>query len=147
MLIAVGRLGRSPEAALCRDYVQRLATAPAIHEIDDRRRGSIDPKTWQAAQILKKLPANAFVCALDEQGASAASADIAAMIAAARADGRTLAFVIGGADGLDETVRRRADKILAFGRATWPHKLVRVMLLEQLYRADAILTGHPYHRA
>lgn len=148
MVIAVGRLGQGAEARLCADYQQRLQPPAEIHEIDDRRRkAGAAPKVWEADQILGKLPPGAYICALDERGVMLSSQDLAALTIETRAQGRDLVFVIGGADGLDDSVRRRADKLLAFGRATWPHKLVRVMLLEQLYRVATILTGHPYHRA
>lgn len=147
MVIAVGRIGQGPEAQLCAEYQKRLQPTVEIHEIDDRRRkNGVTPKAWEAEQILGKLTPGAYICALDERGAVLSSQDIAALTNEARALGRDLIFVIGGADGLDDRVRQRADKMLAFGRATWPHKLVRAMVLEQLYRAATILTGHPYHR-
>ena len=75
------------------------------------------------------------------------SPDFAALLARERGNGRqTLALILGGPDGLDQSVRQRADLILAFGAMTLPHQLVRVLLMEQLYRAGTILTGHPYHR-
>ena len=148
LVIAVGRLGQGPEAQLCRQYAQRIVPAPELVEIDDRgRAGGATAVAWQADQILGKLTPTTYVWALDECGPPLASADFAQQIGAMRDQGRPLAFVIGGADGLDQRVRQRANKLLAFGRATWPHKLVRAMLLEQLYRANMILAGHPYHRA
>jgi 23S rRNA (pseudouridine1915-N3)-methyltransferase len=84
---------------------------------------------------------------LDERGKAEASAAFAARLGAWRDDGvRNVAFLIGGADGHDARVRKRADAILSFGAMTWPHLLVRAMLAEQLYRAHSILAGHPYHR-
>ena len=96
---------------------------------------------------VKAVPAGARLVALDERGRDLASADFAALLGGWRDAGTSdIAFVIGGADGLDESVRRRSDLLLAFGRATWPHMMVRGMLAEQLYRAQQILAGHPYHR-
>ena len=84
---------------------------------------------------------------LDERGDDLSSRALATQIERFRHDGRpSLAFIIGGADGLDPSLIEAADRRLAFGRAVWPHRLVRVMLTEQLYRASTILTGHPYHR-
>ncbi len=147
LVIAVGRLGQGPEAQLCRQYAKRIVPAPELVEIDDRgRAGGSAAVAWQADQILGKLTPETYVWALDEIGTPFGSAEFAQQIGAARDQGRPMAFVIGGADGLDQRVRQRANKLLAFGRATWPHKLVRAMLLEQLYRANMILAGHPYHR-
>jgi 23S rRNA (pseudouridine1915-N3)-methyltransferase len=85
---------------------------------------------------------------LDERGESLDSAALAGLLREWRADDRPAAcFVIGGADGLASSLRDRAKLKLAFGAVTWPHQLVRTMLLEQLYRAGTILAGHPYHRA
>ena len=85
---------------------------------------------------------------MDERGRDLKSRELADRIGRWRDDGvQDLAFAIGGADGLSQAVRDRADLLLAFGRATWPHMLVRAMLAEQIYRAQTILSGHPYHRA
>ncbi|MEJ2378689.1 MAG: 23S rRNA (pseudouridine(1915)-N(3))-methyltransferase RlmH, partial [Pseudolabrys sp.] len=94
------------------------------------------------------IPQGAAVVLLDAQGENIDSAGLAGLLAKWRADNRPAAvFVIGGADGLTENLRDGAELRLAFGAATWPHQMVRAMLLEQLYRATTILTGHPYHRA
>jgi 23S rRNA (pseudouridine1915-N3)-methyltransferase len=104
-------------------------------------------KRLEADKLLAQIPKNAVLVALDERGESLDSGTFAQRLGAWRDAGRAdLAFVIGGADGLDEEVRRRADLLLSFGRLTWPHMLVRGMLAEQLYRAQQILAGHPYHR-
>ena len=84
---------------------------------------------------------------LDERGQNVDSAAFAALLRQWRAEDRpAVCFVIGGADGLAQSLSERAKVKLAFGGATWPHQLVRIMLLEQLYRAGTILAGHPYHR-
>ena len=88
------------------------------------------------------------VVVLDETGLAVTSESFAAQIDKWRDNGRdAIFFIIGGADGLSPEIRKRADLTLAFGKVTWPHQLVRIMLLEQLYRAVTILSGHPYHRA
>ncbi len=97
--------------------------------------------------MIGALPARSFVVALDLVGAALDTDGLVRSLAHWRDTGRALAFVIGGAEGLDATVIARADATLSLGRMTWPHMLVRVMLVEQLYRAQAILAGHPYHRA
>jgi 23S rRNA (pseudouridine1915-N3)-methyltransferase len=92
-------------------------------------------------------PPGTVTVLLDERGVSLTSEEFAARLGRWRDHGRRdIRFVIGGADGHDEAARQSADLLLAFGRATWPHLLVRAMLAEQLYRAVTILTGHPYHR-
>ena len=97
--------------------------------------------------LLAAVPADAAVVALDESGQALSSRALAARIGRWRDDGRgCIAFLVGGADGLDDAVCARADLVLSFGKATWPHMLARAMLAEQLYRAQQILAGHPYHR-
>lgn len=98
--------------------------------------------------LLAALPDGGRVVALDERGRSEASEAFATRLGRWRDDGvRTVGFIIGGADGLDDAVRKKADLVLSFGAFTWPHMLVRAMLAEQIYRAQSILAGHPYHRS
>lgn len=121
---------------------------PAIVEVEERR--SLPPeqlKLREGELILGALPASVPFVALDERGTQWSSRALAKRIAAWRNQGRSeLVFAIGGADGLHRAVLDRADVILALSSMTWPHLLVRGMLLEQLYRAQQILAGHPYHR-
>lgn len=151
-IAAVGRMKAGPLQALGDDYAKRLARGPfgrpVVKEVEQRGRLSTDELTEREASLLEAaLPPGARVIALDERGDSLTSRDLAALLASLRDGGvAELAFVIGGADGLAERLRKRAERQIAFGNLTWPHLLVRVMLLEQLYRAQAILSGHPYHR-
>jgi len=121
---------------------------PAIVEVDEKR--SFPPVQLKAREgelILGALPAGVPFVALDERGVQWSSRTLAERIAAWRDRGSPeLAFAVGGADGLHSTVLDRADVTLSLGSMTWPHLLVRGMLLEQLYRAQQILAGHPYHR-
>ena len=121
---------------------------PAIVEVEERR--SLPPellKLREGELILGALPAGVPFVALDERGTQWSSRALAKRTAAWRDQGGSeLVFAIGGADGLHRAVLDRADVILALGSMTWPHLLVRGMLLEQLYRAQQILAGHPYHR-
>lgn len=104
-------------------------------------------KAREAELTLAAVPAGALLVALDERGQSWSSRDLAERLAAWRDRGvATLAFAIGGADGLGPSVIERADAVLSLGAMTWPHLLVRSLLLEQLYRAQQISAGHPYHR-
>jgi 23S rRNA (pseudouridine1915-N3)-methyltransferase len=102
----------------------------------------------ESIAIANVIPEGAVTVILDERGAAMTSAAFAGRLQDWRADDRAATvFILGGADGLAPSLRDRADLALAFGAFTWPHQLVRIMLLEQLYRAVTILGGHPYHRA
>ena len=137
-----------PFAELQAFYVARIVPSVAIVELEVRQRlPAAVQKSREAALILAALPARARLIALDEHGAMWSSSELAERLAAWRDQGvAELAFAIGGAVGLDEKVLDRADARLSLGPMTWPHLLVRSLLLEQLYRAQQILAGHPYHR-
>ena len=148
-MICVGRARKAPEAALFDRYAARLPWPLTLREVDERRPLKGEAlKRREAELLLAQVPQGARVVALDERGRDLSSPEIAAIVGRWRDDGcRDIAFIVGGADGLDRSVRERADLVLALGRATWPHMLVRAMLAEQIYRIYAILSGHPYHRA
>jgi 23S rRNA (pseudouridine1915-N3)-methyltransferase len=148
-IVAVGRSKAGPQAALARHYTERLAWPLAIREVEEKRPlPAAELKEREGALLLSAAPSGAVLVALDEHGKTLTSPAFAQKLAAWR-DGGTadLAFLIGGADGLAEGVRQKAQLVLSLGAMTWPHLLVRGMLLEQLYRAQQILAGHPYHRA
>lgn len=147
-LVAVGRCKAGPHRDLFDEYRQRLSWKLDLKEVEARQAASsAELKRLEADRLLAQIPKNAVLVALDERGESLDSSAFAQRLGAWRDAGRAdIAFVIGGADGLDEEVRRRADLLLSFGRLTWPHLLVRGMLAEQLYRSQQILAGHPYHR-
>ena len=121
---------------------------PAILELEEKRR--LPPpelKAREAELILAALPTGARLVALDQRGSEWSSRDLADRLRAWRDRGSSaIAFAIGGAEGLGAAVIERADGVLSLGAMTWPHLLCRCMLLEQLYRAQQILAGHPYHR-
>jgi len=151
-ICAVGRLRKGPERDLFDDYQTRfdrtgraLALGPlSLSEVDDRKGGGMSA---EAGLLNRAIPDGALRCVLDERGKTLTSPDFAEQLASWRDQGqRDLAFVIGGADGLDPDLRRGADFGLSFGAMVWPHMLARVMLAEQLYRAASILAGSPYHR-
>lgn len=138
---------------MCDDYLARfgrtgrpLGLGPVeIREVEDRKGGG---RAAEAALLDRAAPAGAARVVLDERGRMLSSPDFADMLARWRDQGRSdLAFLIGGADGLDPALRKGADMAISFGPMVWPHMLARVMLTEQLYRAAAILAGTPYHRA
>jgi len=137
-----------PFAELQALYVARIVPSVAIVELEVRQRlPAAVQKAREAALILAAMPVRARLIALDEHGAMWSSSELAERLAAWRDQGvAELAFAIGGAVGLDEKVLDRADARLSLGPMTWPHLLVRSLLLEQLYRAQQILAGHPYHR-
>lgn len=148
ILAAVGRARAGPLKDLVEEYRRRLRPALEIREIETRRRLEGETlKREEAALLLAELPEGAALVALDERGEALDSDGFARMIGEFADKGRAaLVFAIGGADGLDGSIRDRADRVVSFGRLTWPHMLVRAMLAEQIYRAQTIRTGHPYHR-
>jgi 23S rRNA (pseudouridine1915-N3)-methyltransferase len=155
-LVCVGRLKTGPERELFDRYFRRLGDSVRgigiagvdLKEIEESRaRRPEDRREEEAGAILAAAPAGSSMIALDERGASLSSAEWAADIGRDRDVSCPLyAVVIGGPDGLSQSVRERADRIISFGAMTWPHQLVRAMAGEQLYRAVTILARHPYHR-
>lgn len=148
-LAAVGRAKPGPELELFQQYARRLTPPLSLREVEEKRPLPVaERKSREAELLLAAIPAGAVVVALDERGKSPGSEDFAQRLGRWRDDGvGDVAFLIGGADGHGEAVRARADLLLSFGAMTWPHMLVRAMVVEQLWRAQAILSGHPYHRA
>jgi 23S rRNA (pseudouridine1915-N3)-methyltransferase len=147
-LAAVGRSRAGPARDLFEEYAGRLSWPLTLREVEVKKRLPPDElKRQEAELLLAAIPAGALVVALDERGKALDSASFAARIGGWRDQGAAdIAFLIGGADGHGEAVRARADLLLGLGPMTWPHMLVRGMLAEQLYRAQQILAGHPYHR-
>lgn len=154
-VIAVGRLKDGPERELCERYRERALalgrsigfSGPEIAELaESRGRRPEERKRDEGEAIIGKIQPGLIV-ALDERGRNLGSEAFAQRLASARDAGTAHAnFLIGGADGLGEAVRDRADITLAFGALTLPHQLVRALVLEQIYRAMTIVAGHPYHR-
>ena len=152
-LRAVGRLsGRSDERALVDDYLSRFEqTGRGLGwrfggetEIEDKKNGGM---AAEARLLRDALPAGSLLVCLDERGSVLSSPEFSKKLENWAAQGRSdVSFVIGGADGIDRSLRAEADFLLSFGKMVWPHKLVRVMLAEQLYRAASIAAGTPYHR-
>ena len=155
-LIAVGRLKDGPERELVERYRERITGAgralgfsplQLVEIPESRARREADRRAEEAAAILDKS-ASAVLVVFDERGKSLTSEAFAQRLSAWRSEGRAaLHLVIGGPDGLDPRVRAAADLVLSFGALTLPHQLVRVLVVEQIYRAMTILAGHPYHRA
>lgn len=149
-IVAIGRLARMPETELVKLYAERATAAGRalglgpveVLEIEARKPGKA-----AEAEALRPHLTNSHIIACDERGKARASRAFAEEIGVLRDRGvRRLAFVIGGADGLDPDLVKAAHGVLAFGPQTWPHALARAMLSEQIYRAVSIMAGSPYHR-
>lgn len=146
-LIAVGRLRAGPEADLFARYNARLRPPLAVTEVAEGSGAPAEIKRREAQSLLAATPPTALAVALDSGGLMPDSAGLAVLLERWLGASRPLCFLLGGAEGLDAAVLARADAALSLGKLTWPHLLVRPMLAEQLFRARAIATGHPYHRA
>jgi 23S rRNA (pseudouridine1915-N3)-methyltransferase len=134
-IVARGRIGRSPENELVERYLKRISWPTSITELPESG-GKAPPP-----------PDNGVTILLDEKGEQLGSLEFARKLELWRDNGKREArFMIGGADGFDDTARASANLLIAFGKATWPHLLARAMLAEQLWRATSILANHPYHR-
>lgn len=149
---AVGRLRAGPEAVLIEDYTTRfdrtgraLGLGPlTLSEVEDKKGGGMKA---EAVLLERALPKGAVIVTMDERGKLLSSPEFADKLANWRDAGRSdVAFVIGGADGIDPSLRAQAEFSISLGKMVWPHMLVRAMLTEQLYRAASILAGSPYHR-
>ena len=147
-ICAVGRARGNPAAEICQTYLQRLAWSVDIREVEVRKNLAGEKLALAEAELLRAaMPDRATVVALDGRGKSLSSEAFAKRLGRWQDDGvADLAFAIGGANGLHPDLPRAAELTLSLGAMTWPHLLARAMLMEQLYRAHTILTGHPYHR-
>ncbi|WP_339113895.1 23S rRNA (pseudouridine(1915)-N(3))-methyltransferase RlmH [Thioclava sp. GXIMD2076] len=151
-VLAVGRLRKSPELTLITDYLDRFNKAgrslglgsASVVEVEDKRNLGM---AEEAKLLERAIPDGAAIVTLDERGQIISSPDFADKLGNWRDQARDVCFIIGGADGIDPSLRQRADFSISFGQMVWPHMLVRVMLTEQIYRAGQILAGTPYHRA
>jgi 23S rRNA (pseudouridine1915-N3)-methyltransferase len=150
-LIAIGRLRAGPLAEAYADYAARLKAGRwrlDLVELEEKRRlAGAELMAREGELLLGALPRGAVSVGLDPRGKALTSEAFAAELREWRDAARDVAFLIGGADGFAPAVRAAVPRLLSFGAMTWPHMLVRVMLAEQLFRAQSILAGHPYHRA
>jgi len=148
-IACIGRAGRGPERELYEHYAGRIRWPLALRELDERKK--LPPAELvrrEGELLLGAVPDKAVVVALDRRGKALDSAGFAQRLGRWRDDGvAELGFLIGGADGHGEPLLKKASLILSFGAMTWPHLLARAMLAEQIYRAQQMLAGHPYHRA
>jgi 23S rRNA (pseudouridine1915-N3)-methyltransferase len=149
-LLATGKLKQGPLPTLCEDYIKRLRPhwpTTVIELSQSKANTPAQVKVQEAKAQQAKIPHGAFVVALDETGQSLTTRALASQLAQWQTHHSHLCFLIGGAEGLDETIKQRADLILSLSELTLPHQLARLLLLEQLYRCATVLAGHPYHRA
>ena len=134
-IVARGKIGRSPEAELTDRYLKRIGWPTKVTELPDK------------GGLLPEAASNAVTVVLDERGTALSSMELAKKLEGWRDTGRReTRFLLGAADGHEQELRGKADLLLSFGPATWPHMLARAMLAEQLFRATSILANHPYHR-
>jgi 23S rRNA (pseudouridine1915-N3)-methyltransferase len=157
LIVAVGRLKQGPERELAAAYRKRaeaigrnfgLREIEVVEIRESRAHDAERRRTEESIAIANIIPERAIIALLDARGENVDSATLASLLRKWREEDRpAVCFVIGGADGLAQSLRERAKLKLSFGAATWPHQLARIMMLEQLYRAGTILAGHPYHRA
>jgi 23S rRNA (pseudouridine1915-N3)-methyltransferase len=134
------------------EYTKRMPREARIELIELKPESRTSGKTTaqimeaEAQRILAALPQNTLRIALDEHGATPTTKQLAQQMQHWLGDGRDVAFIIGGADGLHESVKKAAQQLMALSALTLPHGMVRVLLAEQLYRAHSLLHNHPYHR-
>ncbi len=157
VVAAIGHLKSGAEKTLAADYETRISglgrkaglTGFAVSEWAESRAGDVKLRmAEEARQLWSRVPEATPVFALDERGEAMSSAAFAKLLEKqAQMGARQLTLMIGGPDGHDPQTRAKALKTISFGPMTWPHRLVRVMVLEQIYRAVTILVNHPYHRA
>jgi 23S rRNA (pseudouridine1915-N3)-methyltransferase len=147
-IAAVGRARPGPERDLYEQYARRITWPLTLREVEERRRLSPPELMAREGELLRAAcPSGATLVALDRRGKPLDSASFATRLGKWRDDGvADLAFLIGGADGHTESLLKDCTLALSFGAMTWPHLLARAMLAEQIYRAQQILAGHPYHR-
>lgn len=145
-LIAVGKLRAGPERELFDKYAARLRPKLGLVEVAEAGGPPAEVQRRETRSLLAALPTSAWAVALDRGGSALSSEELATALRRWLETTRPLVFLIGGADGLGREVLARVDASLSLGRMTWPHIFVRIMLAEQLYRAQSIWAGHPYHR-
>ncbi len=149
LIAAIGRAARGPERDLYEHYAGRIRWPLALRELEEKRKLPPAQMTLRESELLlAAVPARAVVVALDRRGKMLDSEAFAARLGLWRDESVSdVAFLIGGADGHPEPLLKQAALVISFGAMTWPHLLARAMLAEQLYRAQQLLAGHPYHRA
>jgi 23S rRNA (pseudouridine1915-N3)-methyltransferase len=148
VIACIGRAGGGPERDLYRHYADRIRWPLSLRELEEKKKLPAAQRVRREGELLLgAVPDRAAMVALDRRGKPIDSEAFARHLGRWRDDGSDVAFLIGGADGHGEAVLTAASLVLSFGAMTWPHLLARAMLAEQIYRAQQLLAGHPYHRA
>lgn len=145
-ILAIGKMKRGGLADALAEFESRLKPSLLIREYDLKDSDARRLQEKESAALLEACPKGALIVALDGRGKTLTSPAFAEKLESWQQGHKDIAFLIGGADGHSETLRKKADFLLSFGTMTWPHRLARLMLVEQLYRAQQIRAGHPYHR-
>lgn len=146
-VIAVGRLRKGGYFDLMQEFSKRITWSLDIFEVESKIKDARAAQIEETKKLLQHVKDSAYIMALDEHGKELRSLEFSRTLENLQNTGQQhIQFIIGGADGLHDDIKVRAHKMLSLGKATWPHMLARVMLLEQIYRAQQILAGHPYHR-
>lgn len=154
-IITIGQLKNNPILELQNDYMLRIINLSKsigiknliIQELPISKKKSIKERKKEEAEIISKhIDKSNFNIFLDASGENINSIDISKIISTNSFSGKNLIFFIGGPDGFSADIMKVTNRIISFGKVTWPHKLIRVMLLEQIYRSITILNNHPYHR-
>ena len=148
-IAAIGRAGRGPERDLYEHYAGRIRWPLTLRELEEKKKlGPAEMMRREGELLLAAVPAGATLVALDRRGQVLDSQAFADRLARWRDTSvGDVAFLVGGAEGHAEPLLKKAALVLSFGAMTWPHMLARAMLAEQIYRAQQMLAGHPYHRA
>ncbi len=145
-ILSLRQKKKDPFRDIAQDYLDKIKKWPASN-VEVLHKGDPDPQSTSRA-LFSHLPQEAYVVLLDEGGKLLTSTELAEFMHARMVKGcKNLVFVVGGPEGVDSSLRERANLILSFGKTTWPHKLVNLMIVEQLYRVQQILNNHPYHKA
>lgn len=142
-LLALGALKASPEKQLFDHYLGRLTLDFSVQELIAKKHHT---KEEEGALILSHLSSSDYVITLDEKGKDLSTRSLFELLENQSNQTKVCTFIIGGADGLSEAVKKRCQMLISFGKMTWPHMLVRALLVEQLYRCQQIKNNHPYHR-
>ena len=148
IIIAIGKIRSGPEKTLIEDYSRRIKWPIEFREVEEKKKlKGLELKKRQGNLLLKHCPPGSKILVLDQCGKNFSSTELANIFRNWQSNRvKQVCILIGGADGVDQEVKKQADLLLSFGELTWPHLLARVMLTEQIYRSQQIINGHPYHR-
>ena len=148
IIIAIGKIRSGPEKTLIEDYSRRIKWPIEFREVEEKKKlKGLELKKRQGNLLLKQCPPGSKILVLDQCGKNFPSTELANIFRNWQSNRvKQVCILIGGADGVDQEVKKQADLLLSFGELTWPHLLARVMLTEQIYRSRQIINGHPYHR-